>query len=149
MHEKLQEDLKNALKAKDEIRLLVIRNIKAALTNELVATGHKPTDSLSDEEILKVIARLAKQRKDSIEQFRSGGREDLAEKEEAELVILEEYLPAQMSDEELKALIEEVKSKQGITDKSGIGKLIGLVMRETQGRADGVRVKALVEDLFN
>ena len=94
----IDAQIPEAMRAKDTARLLALRNLKAAFANELVAKGKSTNDTLSDDEALVVIRRLVKQRKDSIEQFRKGGREELAKAEEAELKVLESYLPAQMSD---------------------------------------------------
>ena len=89
LHEQIKNEIKQAMMAKDQLKLSVVRGISAAFTNELVAKKRKPDEVLSDEDALAVITRQAKQRKDSIEQFRAGGREDLASKEEAELKIIE------------------------------------------------------------
>jgi uncharacterized protein YqeY len=123
----------------------VIRDLKSSFVNELVSLGRKPDEVLSDEEALKVIKRKANQRKDSIEQFVKGGRPELAEKEKQELEILESYLPAQMSDEELQRIIEAKKAELGVTEKKDVGRLMGAVMKEVGGNADGSRVKALIE----
>ncbi len=108
-----------------------------------------PQSEVSDELALGVIKRLAKQRKDSIEQFRNGGREDLASQEEKELVILEELLPNMMSQEEIRPVAEKKKAELGIEDKSKMGILIGAVMKELAGQADGGDVKIVVQSLFN
>lgn len=149
LHEHIQKDAEEALKSGEKTRLSVLRDIKTSATNELVATKRKPTDTLSDEELLSVIKRLAKQRKDSIEQFRAGNREELAKKEEKELTILEEYLPEMMSKEEIRPIAEKKKAELGITDKSGMGQLIGAIMKETEGRADGKDVSAIVNELLS
>ena len=149
LHEKIQNDIKEAMKARDEVRLSVLRGLKSAFTNEVVAKGRKPDEKLNDEETLAVIKRASKQRKDSINQFKDGGREDLAEKEEAELKIIEEYLPAEMSDEETSKIAKAKKEEMGVSDKSEMGKLMGAVMKETAGQADGQRVKKIIEDLFS
>jgi len=148
LHTDIKSQLKDALKAKDEVRLRTIRNMLTVFVNELVATGKKPQDMLGDEEALAVIKRLAKQRKDSIEQFRNGRREDLAGEEEKELVVLESYLPKLMSQAEIEPIAKAKKESLGITDKSKIGQLIGAVMKELGGKADGGDVKAVVEKLF-
>lgn len=145
----IQEALKEAMKNKDELRLSVMRNIKAACTNELVAKGMTPQSEVSDDLAMGVIKRLAKQRKDSIEQFRSGGREDLAAREEAELSILETLLPKMMSQDEIRPIAENKKAELGVEDKSKMGILIGAVMKELGGQADGGDVKSVVESLFN
>ena len=145
----IKEALKDAMKNKDEVRLSVMRNIKAAFTNELVAKGMTPQSEISDELALGVIKRLAKQRKDSIEQFRNGGREDLAAQEESELSVLETLLPKMMSQEEIMPIAEKKKAELGLEDKSKMGILVGAVMKELGGQADGGDVKAVVESLFN
>lgn len=137
------------MKAKDAVRLSVLRGLLAACTNELVATMRKPTEELTDEQVLSVIARGAKQRKDSIEQFKAGGRSDLAEKEAAELRVLESLLPPQMSREEIEKAVKEKMAALGVADKSGAGKLIGALMKDLKGKADGGEVKAVVEALLS
>jgi len=104
IHTDLKKEMQEALKAKEEVRLSVIRGLLSAFTNELVTKKRKPDGELSDEEAMEVISRGAKQRKDSIEQFRKGGREDLAQKEEEELKILENYLPEMMSCKEIEKI---------------------------------------------
>lgn len=145
----LKEGIKEAMKAKDAVRLTVLRGLSAACTNELVAKGKKPTDELTDDEVMTVIARAAKQRKDSIEQFRAGGRADLAETEEAELKVIEAFLPAQMSREEIEAVAKAKMAELGVTDKAGAGKLMGMLMKDLKGKADGNDVKAVVDNLLN
>lgn len=134
--------------AKDTVRLTVLRGLLTAFTNELVATKRKPQDELLDTEIIAVIRRAVKQRKDSIEQFRKGGREDLAQAEEDELKILETFLPQTMSKEDIRKKVEEVKARLVITDKTKMGQLIGATMKELNGLADGNDVKEIVESLF-
>jgi len=148
LHKQIKEGIKIALLSKDSIRLSVLRGLLAAFTNELVATKRKPQEELSDEEVIAVIKRTVKQRKDSIDQFRKGGREDLASSEESELKILETFLPKMMSKEDVKKKAIEVKEKLGITDKSKIGQLTGATMKELKGMADGTDVKEAVESLF-
>ena len=134
--------------AKDTVRLTVLRGLLTAFTNELVATKRKPQEELSDEEIITVIRRAVKQRKDSIDQFRKGGREELASAEELELKILETFLPRMMGREDVKKKVVEMKEKLGIADKSKIGQLIGATMKELNGAADGADVKEAAESLF-
>ena len=136
------------MKAKDEVRLMVLRGLTAAFTNELVATNRKPTVPLPDEDALNVIRRMVKQRKDSIEQFRKGGREDLASREEAEQKILETYLPQMMSREEIEPIVK-LKIAEMQADKSKAGILMGAVMSELKGKADGKMVKDVVESLLS
>ncbi|MDD5152768.1 MAG: GatB/YqeY domain-containing protein [Candidatus Pacebacteria bacterium] len=148
LHEQIQGEIKKAMLAKDALKLSVVRGMIAAFTNELVATGKKPQDVLTDEGALKVIKRLSNQRKDSIEQFIKGNRPELADKEKAELTILESYLPVQMSREEIKKVAMAKKTALGITDKSKAGQLTGAVIKELKGKADGPDVKAVVDELF-
>lgn len=146
--EKIRKELTDAMRAKDSLKMNTLRGLISAFTNELVAKGIKPQEEISDADALNVIKRAVKQRKDSIEQFRKGGREDLAQKEEAELKILETYMPAQMSREQIEAIARQVKEKLGVTDKSKIGQFVGAVMREVKGGADGSLVKEVVESLL-
>lgn len=148
LHTQLREELKVALKAKDTVRLSVVRGLLTAFTNELVSSGNKPDGDLSDIAVLKVITRASKQRKDSIEQFRAGDREDLAKKEEVELVLLEKYLPTMMKKDEIKKIAYAKKEELSITDKSKMGILMGAVMKDLQGKADGSDVKEVVDSLF-
>lgn len=148
LHADIKDELKVAMKSKDEARLRTVRSMLTAFTNELVATGKKPQDELADEGVLAVIKRLAKQRRDSIEQFDAAGRTELSVPEKEELVILESYLPQMMSREEIRPIAEAKKAELNVTDKSKMGILMGAVMKETSGRADGQDVKAVVEELL-
>ncbi len=149
IHEKIKGEIKEAMKAKDELRLRVVRGLVAAFMNEIVAKKRKPDELLNDEEALAVITRASKQRKDSIEQFRAGGREDLAEAEEAELKIIETYLPTMMTREEIKPLAISKKEEMGITDKTKAGLLMSTLMKDLKGKADGGDVKAVVDELLS
>lgn len=148
LHETIKASLKDAMKAREEVKLRVIRHIMTAATNELVATGKTPQDILGDDETLAVIKRLAKQRKESILQYEAANRPELAEPEKVELVVLETYLPQMMSQDEIKPVAEAKKSELGIDDKSKMGMLVGAVMKELAGKADGGDVKEVVESLF-
>ncbi len=148
LHEKIKGEIKEAMKAKDAVKLSVVRGLITAFTNELVTKGKKPDDFLTDDETLAVIKRASKQRKDSIEQFTAGGRADLAESEQAELKIIESYLPAQMPREEIEK-IAQVKIAEFNGDKSKAGMIVGAVMKETKGTADGAVVKEVVDQLLN
>lgn len=136
------------MKAKDAVRLGVLRALSAAFTNELVAKGRPPQEELSDDDANTVIRRLAKQRKDSIDQFTTAGRTDLAESEQAELAVLSTFIPQMMGREEIQKIAEAKKTEMGITDKTKIGMLMGVVQKELKGKADGMDVKAVVEALF-
>ncbi|MEZ4195584.1 MAG: GatB/YqeY domain-containing protein [Candidatus Paceibacterota bacterium] len=148
IHTELRTTLKEAMKAKDEVRLRTVRGIMTACTNELVATGKTPQDELDDAGTLSVIKRLAKQRKESIVQYEAAGRPELALPEKEELAVLEAYLPTLMSQDEIRPIAEAVKAELGITDKAKMGILVGAVMKKLQGKADGADVKAVVEELL-
>ena len=147
-HQELKESIKDAMRAKDAVRLSVLRGISAAATNELVSKTRKPDEMLSDDEIMTLIIRASKQRKDSIEQFERGGRADLVASEKAELAILETMLPAQMSREEIEKAAKEKATSLGITDKSKANQLMGMLMKHLKGKADGTVVKDVVDKLF-
>lgn len=148
LHQDIRDSLKEAMKAKDDAKLRTVRGMLTAFTNELVATGKKPQDMLDDAGTLTVIKRLAKQRKESIVQFDAAGRTDLSSVEKEELAILESYLPTLMSQDAIRPLAEAKKADMGITDKSKMGMLVGALMKELQGKADGGDVKSVVESLF-
>ena len=147
LHQNIRTQATEAMKARDSIRLNVLRGLLSSFTNEAVSKKRKPDEELSDEEALSVITRAVKQRKDSIEQFEKGGRIDLAEVEKAELGVLETYLPQQMSEEEV---FEYVKAKQvelGM-GKEKAGQLIGIIMKDLKGKADGSLVKTSLDRLL-
>ncbi|HAT68442.1 MAG: hypothetical protein A2481_03425 [Candidatus Yonathbacteria bacterium RIFOXYC2_FULL_47_9] len=149
LHEQIKGEIKAAMLAKDTVRLSVVRNMVSAFMNELVATGKTPQDILDDAGVLKVIKRLSNQRKDSIEQFVKGGRPELAESEQAELAILDSYLPTLMSRDEIKVIALAKKAELGVTDKAKAGQLTGIIMKDLAGKADGGDVKAVVDEMFN
>jgi len=137
------------MKSKSEVELRTLRGLLNEFTNDNVAKRRKPDEELSDESVLEVIAREAKKRRESIEQFEKGGREDLADSERKELAILEEFLPEQMSEEDIKKIVEEKMSELAVSGKDGMGKLMGALMKDLQGRANGKIVKKIIEDLLN
>lgn len=140
----LQEQLKNAMKSKEETRVSVLRLLNAAIKNEEISKL-KREDGLNDDEVSAVIARQIKQRKDAIEQFEKGGRADLVEKEKAELVILQSFMPEQLGEEEIRAIAREVIAGGA----SGFGAIMSAVMGKVKGKADGGTVKKIVEDVLN
>ena len=146
MQEKIKAEIKPAMMAKDTVRLGTLRMLMAAFTNELVTQGRPPTDPLSDEDCMKVIKRLAKQRKDSIEQFTAGGRPELAEDERAELAVIESFLPAQMTAEEIEARIK-AKLAEAPLDPTKKGQFVGVMMKELGDTAVGAVVKATIDRL--
>jgi hypothetical protein len=149
LHQTLKEQIKDAMKAHEAIRLSVLRGLVSSCTNELVSLKRKPDEELADEEVLNVIRKAVKQRKDSIEQFTKGGRSDLADNEKAELAILETYLPQMMSEEEVMVFAKTKKTELGNIDKTKIGMFMGILMKELKGRADGDTVKSVVDKLLN
>ena len=148
LHEQIKKAIMDAMLARDAVKLKTLRNMVAAFTNELVAKGKKPNEFLTDEEVLNVIARLAKQRKDSIDQFQKGGREDLVKEEEAELKILEVYLPKMMNKDEVLKTAEAKKAQLGIINTTQKGMLMSALMKDLKGKADGSLVKEVVDSLF-
>ncbi len=150
LHQTIKEQIKDALRAKDTIRLDVLRGLNALFLNEMTASSTQG-EFLPDDKVMPLIKRSVKQRKDSIEQFTKGGREDLATKEKAELVILESFLPSMMSKEEIKIVasqrIEALKSSGAFDPKAG-GKITGMIMKELAGKADGSDVKVVVDELM-
>lgn len=138
--DQMNHDLTTALKNRDQEKLDTLRMLRAAIKNEEIALGR----SLADEEVIKVLGRLTKQRNEAIEQYRRNGREETAQKEERERAILEKYLPEQFTDQELKIIVEEVLAGSGAESSQDFGKVMGLVMARVQGRADGTRVASIV-----
>lgn len=145
LKEKINADLLDAMRSKEEIRLVALRMLKTSIMKFEVA-GDKKIEA-TDENVLQIIGKEVKQRKDSIDAYRKGGREDLAAKEEAEMKILQTYLPAQMSEDELKSLISQTISQTGATAKD-FGKVMGTVMAQVKGKADGQTVTGLVKEIL-
>jgi uncharacterized protein YqeY len=148
LHEEIKGKIKEAMLAKDAVRLEVYRGMVAAFTNELVAKGKKPQEFLTDEEALAVITRMSKQRKDSIDQYTKGGREDLVAEEQAQLAVIETFLPQMMSKDEIKTIAIAKQSELGITDATKKGMLMSALMKDLKGKADGTDVKEVVDSLF-
>lgn len=148
IHEQIKEKIKEAMMAHDSVKLETYRGMSAAFINDLVAKGRRPNELLNDEEALVVITRMSKQRKDSIEQFKKGNREDLVKEEEAQLAILETYLPKLMEKDEVEAIVKAKKEELGVTDATGKGKLMAAIMKDLKGKADGMLVKEVVDGLF-
>ncbi len=148
LHEEIKGKIKEAMLAKDSLRLEVYRGMVAAFTNELVAKGKKPQEWLSDEDALAVITRMSKQRKDSIEQYTKGGRQDLVAEEQAQLAVIETFLPTLMSKEEVQKIAEAKKTELGIADATKKGMLMSALMKDLKGKADGMVVKEVVDGLF-
>ena len=147
IHETIKAGIPEAMKARDEVRLRTLRSLVTAMTNEVVAKKRKPTELLTDDEALAVLKRAANQRKDSIEQFEKAGRTDLSAPEKEELAIVEALLPAQMSREEVEAVVRAKIAETG-ADKSKAGMLTGAVMKDLKGKADGGLVKEVIDSLL-
>ncbi len=141
---KIQEDLKNGLKNKEEVKVSTLRTLISAIHNQEIQEK-KSSESLSDQEIEKVISTEIKKRKESVSFYEEAGRNELAEKEKEEIKILQTYLPPVLSDEELKEIIKEIINE---TDDKNFGKIMGKVMSKIQGRADGNKVSAMVKKLL-
>ncbi|MDP9249502.1 MAG: GatB/YqeY domain-containing protein [bacterium] len=148
IHDEIKNKIKEAMMAKDSVSLETYRGMLSAFTNDLVAKGKKPNEVLGDEEALAVITKMSKQRKDSIEQFTKGNREDLVKVEEAQLKILETYLPKLMEKSEVEKIARAKKEELGITDVAKKGMLMSALMKELKGKADGTVVKEAVDSLF-
>jgi len=148
LHEQIKNGVKEAMMAKDAVRLETMRAMVAGFTNFLVSKNRKPNEMLSDAEVLEVITRLSKQRKDSIEQFKKGNRDDLVKEEEAQLAILETYLPKLMGRDEVQNLARAKKEELSIADATKKGMLMSALMKDLKGKADGALVKEAVDALF-
>ncbi|MBN1871871.1 MAG: GatB/YqeY domain-containing protein [Candidatus Omnitrophica bacterium] len=141
MTEKIDSDLKKAMKDKDAIRVSALRMLKAAISNKTIELS---VEKLEDKEIVSLIRKDVKRHKDSIEQFKKGGRDDLASKEEAELLILNSYLPKEISEEEISKIVSEVIDETDSSGKKDIGRVMKLAMEKIKGRADGKTVSSIV-----
>ncbi|MBS4769976.1 GatB/YqeY domain-containing protein [Carnobacteriaceae bacterium zg-ZUI240] len=143
--ERLNADMKDAMRAKEKERLSVIRMLKASVQKEEIEVGR----SLNADEELTILSRELKQRKDSVREFEAASREDLAEKTAFEIGVVEQYLPKQLTHDEVKAIVQEVIEQTGATGASDFGKVMGQVMPKVKGQADGNVVNALVKELLN
>lgn len=149
LHSSLKSDIPNALRARDTVRLTTLRSLVTAMTNEVIAKKRKPDQFLTDEEALVVLKRAANQRKDSIEQFEKANRRDLANTEKAELEIVQSFLPTQMPREEIEKATLTKMTELDLSQKSDAGRLIGALMKDFKGAADGGDVKSVVDDLLS
>ncbi|MEI8097087.1 MAG: GatB/YqeY domain-containing protein [Candidatus Moraniibacteriota bacterium] len=148
LYETIGTHLIAAMKSGDVLRRDTLRLLQSAIKNVAI-DKRKAANEFSDDEIEEVLRRLVKQRKDSIEQYRAGGREDLALKEEAELNLLSAYLPQAMGEEELSALIESTLKNASITTKAQMGQAMGVVMKQVANRASGDDVRRIVETFLS
>ena len=150
LHQTIKNQIKDALRAKDTILLDTLRGLNALAMNEMLATNVSG-EFLPDDKMLALVKRSSKQRKDSIEQFQKGNRPDLVKKEQAELKILESFLPTLMAPDQVKLIARERIAKlksDGLFDAKAGGKIVGMLMKELAGKADGMDVKNAVDELM-
>lgn len=143
--DQIDTDLKNAMKNRDKFRTTTLRGLKSAIKYAEI----EARDDLDDKGLLGVIAKQAKQRRDSIAEFQKGNRVDLVQKEEAELAILEQYLPDQMSEDKIREMAQTVIDKLGVTDMKGMGQVMKELMVELKGQADGKVVNQIVRQILS
>lgn len=149
LKERIDQDLKEAMKSGDKNRLNTIRSIRAALLEKEVSIRVGGKAELSDEQELEVVMNLAKKRKDSIQQYQDADRKDLAEIEQAELAVITTYLPAQMPDEEIEAAVRDIIAQVGATSMKDMGKVMGAAMKKLKGKADGGKVQEMVKSALS
>ncbi len=145
LKQKVHADMIQAMKSKDTLKVSVLRMVKAAILKQEVS-GQR--SEVKDDDVIQILKKEIKQRKDAAEQFSSGGRQDLAEKEEKESLILSEYLPKQMDEKQLEKVVREVIEDLKVSSKQEFGKVMGAVMSRVKGSADGNLVKAVVEKVL-
>ena len=144
LKETLARDLKDAMRARDTVRLAVVRSIQTAITMREKESG----TALSDDDLVAVVQKQAKQRRDSLQQFSDAGRDDLAQREADELAWIEQYLPAQLSDDEVRSRVASVIQTVGASSMKDMGQVMGAAMAEMKGLAEGRRVQAAVRELL-
>lgn len=145
LKDQIGEDIKTAMKAKDKIRLETVRSIKKVILEKESELRAKGQDSLTPEQEIEVLSQQAKQRRDAIEQYLKANREDLVEKEQAELAIIETYLPKQLSKEELEQIVDQIITQVGAKTAKDLGKVMGVAMKQLKGKADGKKIQELVK----
>ena len=144
LKERIQTELKEAMKAHDELKVSTLRLLNSSIKNKEI-DERKPLD---DEGLLAILSTAAKQRRESIDQYEKGGRQDLADKEKAELAILQSYLPQQLSKDEVAAIIKETIAETGASGAKDMGKVMKALMPKVKGKADGKLVNELVKELL-
>lgn len=145
LQERLLEEQKKAMKAKDKVRLATLRMARAALQNATIQAGGE----LSEEQVLGILAKEVKQRRESIPEWEKAGRQEMVEQLRQEIATLEEFLPEQLSEEEVEALAREVIAEVGASRPSDMGRVMGLLMPRLKGRADGKVANAVVKRLLS
>lgn len=146
LFDKVSEDIKNAMKAKDKVALETLRNVKKFFIEAKTAPG--ANDTLADADALKILQKLAKQGKDSADIYLQQNRQDLADAELAQVKVIESYLPKQLSAEELEAALKEIIAEVGATDAKGMGKVMGVASKKLAGIAEGRAISAKVKELL-
>ncbi|GIP48221.1 GatB/YqeY domain-containing protein [Paenibacillus sp. DXFW5] len=144
LSERLNEDMKQAMKSQDKFKLSTIRMVRATMKNLEIDLKR----TLNDNEVLDILSREIKQRKDALQEFEKAGRDDLAEQVKAEAEILAEYLPEQLSEEEIKVIVQQTIQETGASSKADIGKVMSALMPKVKGRADGKLVNQTVQQLL-
>ena len=145
LKDRISEDIKTAMKAKDKVRLETVRSIKKVILEKEVSVRPQGQESLTESQETEVLVQQAKQRREALEMFRQAGRDDLVEQQVQELAIIEEYLPKQLSDEEVGAVVDEVMALVGASSIKDMGKVMGPVMQQLKGKADGQKIQAIVK----
>jgi len=147
--ERITDDLKQAMRDKDKVRLRTLRSLRAALQNEEIGQRTEGTETvLGEQEELTVLRKQINQRKDSIEQYESAGREDLVQKEQDELAVLEKYMPETVSDDDLESKLQSIIEEVGAESMDDMGAVMGRAMDRLKGRVDGGRVQETVQTLL-
>lgn len=146
LEKKIQKDIMEAMKAQDHTRLNAVRSIKSGIL--LAKTAEGGSRELEDADVIKIIQKLAKQRRESAEQFSAAGRQELADNEMAEEAVLEEYLPKQLSEAELTSKLKEIIAAAGASKPSDMGKVMGIATKQLAGLADGKAISAIVRKLL-
>jgi uncharacterized protein YqeY len=146
LKDQIMADLKQAMKAKEQDRLRVLRSLKSKLLEREISERQEGEASLSDEQTIEVLMKAAKQRKESIEQFEKGGRDDLVQSEKEELEIINSYLPEMLSEEEVRKVAQQKINQLGAENMADMGKVMGAMMQELKGKAEGSLVSKVVKE---
>lgn len=146
MFDRISNDIKEAMKAQDKVALATLRNIKKVLLEAKTAPG--AGDTVSDDAALKIIQKLVKQGRESAQLYQSQGRSDLAQEELAQVAVMEKYLPAQMSEEEIEAAVKAIITELGVTTPQEMGKVMGVATKQLAGKADGRAISGIVKRIL-
>jgi len=149
LQDQVNADIITAMKAKDDVSLRALRAVKSALLIVASEKGASQDGKLTDEVAIKTFQKLTKQRKESLEIFSQNGRAELAEKEKEEIAVLERYLPKQMSEAEIKDVLQKIVTEVGATSAAEVGKVMPVAMKALAGKADGKTIQAILKEIFN